>query len=193
MRFVWQTWKQAHMFFGSSLKNKKPSKNPIASKEGQGQKKVPFTLRYSHKPGAQMAGAGRYASPIMLHDELLFQIQFYSAVFYGVLHKISPTTFFQLKIQLKMARFGPSQLSWITYRSYKNRFKRFSNLNLHLHFYHIQSFTCWVLKFDILYQTTGPMLPQSLMQRPKKLEHFWCEKKKITNLFKMFRQSEAIL
>ena len=38
---------------------------------------------------------------------LLIQIQFYTAVFYGVLHRISPATFLQLKIQLEMARFEP--------------------------------------------------------------------------------------
>ena len=35
----------------------------------------------------------------------LFQIQFYAAIFYGVLLRIFPATFLQLKIQLEMARF----------------------------------------------------------------------------------------
>ena len=37
----------------------------------------------------------------------LIQIGSYAAVFYGVLHRISPTTFLQLKIHLEMARFEP--------------------------------------------------------------------------------------
>ena len=36
---------------------------------------------------------------------LLFQIRFYPAVFYGILHRISPATFLQLKIQLETVRF----------------------------------------------------------------------------------------
>ena len=36
---------------------------------------------------------------------LLIQIQFYTAVFYGELHRISPATFLQMKIQLETARF----------------------------------------------------------------------------------------
>ena len=37
----------------------------------------------------------------------LFQIRFYVAIFYGVLHRISLATFLQLKIQLEIARFEP--------------------------------------------------------------------------------------
>ena len=37
----------------------------------------------------------------------LIQIQLYAAVFYGVLLRISPATFLQLKIQLETARFEP--------------------------------------------------------------------------------------
>ena len=37
----------------------------------------------------------------------LIQIRSYAAVFYGVLLRISPATFLQLKIQLEMARFEP--------------------------------------------------------------------------------------
>ena len=41
---------------------------------------------------------------------LLFQIWFYTAVFYGVLHRISPETFLHLKIQLETATFEPPGL-----------------------------------------------------------------------------------
>ena len=37
----------------------------------------------------------------------LIQIRSYTAIFYGVLHRISPTTFLQLKIQLETVRFEP--------------------------------------------------------------------------------------
>ena len=37
----------------------------------------------------------------------LIQIRCYAAVFYGVLLRISPATFLQLKIQLETARFEP--------------------------------------------------------------------------------------
>ena len=37
----------------------------------------------------------------------LFQIRFYTAVFYGIIHRISPVTFLKLKIQLETARFEP--------------------------------------------------------------------------------------
>ena len=37
----------------------------------------------------------------------LIQIQFYIALIYGVLQRISPATFLQMKIQLETARFEP--------------------------------------------------------------------------------------
>ena len=45
-----------------------------------------------------------YTTVIPYH---FFQIWFYTAVFYGVLYRISPTTFLQLKNQLETARFEP--------------------------------------------------------------------------------------
>ena len=43
----------------------------------------------------------------ILWELKLFQIWFYSAVFFGVLHRISPPTFLHLKIQLETTRFEP--------------------------------------------------------------------------------------
>ena len=37
----------------------------------------------------------------------LIQILFYTAIFYGILHRITPSTFLQLKIHLQTARFEP--------------------------------------------------------------------------------------
>ena len=42
-----------------------------------------------------------------LYTISLIQIQFYTAVYYGVLQRISPATFLQLKIQLQTAKFEP--------------------------------------------------------------------------------------
>ena len=47
-----------------------------------------------------------------LYTLWLFQIWFYTAVFYGVLCRISPATFLHLKIQLETARFEP-QTFWV--------------------------------------------------------------------------------
>ena len=41
------------------------------------------------------------------YTKSLIQIRCYTAIFYGVLLRISPATFLQLKIQLEMARFEP--------------------------------------------------------------------------------------
>ena len=37
----------------------------------------------------------------------LFQIRFYTAVFYGILNRIPPATFIYLKIELEMGIFEP--------------------------------------------------------------------------------------
>ena len=48
-----------------------------------------------------------YHSCASIYTISLIQIQCYAAIFHGVLLRISPATFLQLKIQLKMGRFEP--------------------------------------------------------------------------------------
>ena len=57
------------------------------------------------------------AGNVWIEYTIPVQIRSYTAVFYGVLHRISPTTFHLLKIQLETARFETRTFRVPVYRA----------------------------------------------------------------------------